>query len=47
MVALKDAYERKANFEEMGYLPPPKKLITLIRLMKYSDKVAKCPQKKI
>ena len=23
--ALKDAYERKANFEEMGYLLPPKK----------------------
>ena len=25
MFALKDAYERKANFEEMGYLLPPKK----------------------
>ena len=25
MFALKDAYERKVNFEEMGYLLPPKK----------------------
>lgn len=25
MFALKDAYERKANFEEMGYMLPPKK----------------------
>jgi len=25
MFALKDAYERKANFEEMGYILPPKK----------------------
>ena len=25
MFALKDAYERKANFQEMGYLLPPKK----------------------
>jgi len=25
MYALKDAYERKANFEEMGYILPPKK----------------------
>lgn len=26
MYALKDAYERKANFEEMGYMLPPKKV---------------------
>jgi len=25
MYAIKDAYERKANFEEMGYILPPKK----------------------
>ena len=25
MLALKDAYEQKANFEEMGYMLPPKK----------------------
>ena len=25
MFALKDAYERKANFEEMGYMLPPAK----------------------
>ena len=25
MFALKDAYERKANFEEMGYMLPSKK----------------------
>jgi len=25
MYALKDAYERKANFEEMGYILPTKK----------------------
>jgi len=26
MYALKDAYERKANFEEMGYMLPPKRV---------------------
>ena len=26
MYAIKDAYERKQNFEEMGYMLPPKKI---------------------
>jgi hypothetical protein len=39
MIALKDAYERKANIEEMGYYAAPQgKQSILIGLMRWAKK---------